>query len=214
MPASIPITKLLRERTAAALREAAAAQQRGDIAQKVDWDTRSRYLRELDTRFQSLADPDGRAVFVSYSVGRAQVYFELLKRGLQQSKFEVVTGFDRVEGDRGHVLARVRAQLARCHIYVAILTRELKVMSLGGETRWAPSVWTVEEKGMALGLDKPFVLMVEEGIHEDFWRKTTPERVHVMFNDGTALTAIEKVRDAVTEHYIEAALRTGRVDIL
>src|SRR5205085_10645014 len=117
--------------------------------------------------------------------------FTFMQNSLKRAGFEVVTGFQQHLGDNDNILTRVRSQLTRSDVYLGILTKEVEVRVADAQVRWAPSVWTMEEKGMALALQKPFVLMVEEGIHEDFWRKTTPGSVHQIFNDNTYMEVAE-----------------------
>jgi len=153
-----------------------------------------------------LPQPGGKTVFLSFSVASGRVYFEAVSQALREAGFEVVTAFQPHPDDNSGVLRRIRWQLSRSSLFVAILTKDVQVRRPDGSLTWAPSVWAMEEKGMALGLQKPTVLMVEEGIDDDFWRKTTPERVHHAFNGGNYHEVARQVSDAVTDRYIALAV--------
>src|SRR5438045_2799663 len=188
----VPLTKLLRETRNAVVLEATAAGKLGDLAAKVAWEVKRAFLERLIREFKdSAGDSEGQAVFVSYSVDSGAKIFTYMQNAMRRANLEVVTGFQQHAGDNDNVLTRVRSQLSRSDVYLGILTKEVEVRTPDNQIRWAPSVWTMEEKGMALALQKPFVLMVEEGIHEDFWRKTTPGSVHQIFNDETFMEVAE-----------------------
>jgi hypothetical protein len=116
-------------------------------------------------------------------------------------------GFMKDPTAHGSVLRNVLGQLRQSSIYLAILTKDIKVQHRG-QPRWSPSVWVTEEKGMALGLEKPFVLVVHRDIHEDFWRKTAPHRVHIVFDDSDFDARLPDILEAVTDRYQEVLLRS------
>lgn len=187
------------------LERVSVADQAGDPMARRDCQRRLTFLdsllREVGGR-NSDRVPD-RTVFVSYSLQLGTPYFEVLKGLLEAAGFEVVTGFQKADGDKGFVLARVLLQLKRSTIYVGLLTKEMPVLGPKGEEHWSPSVWTMEEKGMALVLGKPFILLVEEGIHDDYWKKTAGERVQFKFSKRNAKKMIREVVDAVKDRYRE-----------
>lgn len=145
-----------------------------------------------------------KIIFVSYSKKSGEEYFQYVKKRLEKIGFSVTTGFEHHADDRGNVLKRVLGQLKRSSVYLGVLTKDLQVTVPEG-IRWAPGVWTVEEKGMALAMNKPFVLMVQDGIHKDYWQKTAGERVHHMFNSTNYLTIAEGVVEDVSDRYTELA---------
>ena len=178
-----------------------------DVTAKLAWEQRRRYIDSVLDQFQerSNATRAGRTVFVSYSTNTGKLYFDSLKERLAKNDFEVHTGFARPpDRDDGSVLGRVLAQLRRCSLYCAILTKELEVDDKGTK-RWAPSVWTIEEKGMALALGKPFVLLIDEGIHDNFWLKTVPHKLHFRFNSENYQERFDEAVLALMDRYTELA---------
>ena len=128
-----------------------------------------------------------------------------IKSTLEKAGFEVVDGFKKADGDEGNVLNRVLSQLRASTVYVGLLTKDIEIRDDTGH-RWSPGVWVMEEKGMALGMGKPFVLVVHKDIHEDFWRKTAPHRIHVFFDDSDAYKHTREIVEAVQEHYQRVVL--------
>lgn len=208
----ISITRAIREAEATAVHEAIAARNRGGLREKVAWEARARYLRSLYAEFRTLADDiESKVVFISYSVHSGELYFKHMEQLLKASGFTVTTGFRSDPGDKSNVIKRVRAQVQRSAVYLGILTKELQVRLTEDDYRWAPSVWTMEEKGMALALDKPLVLMVEGGIHDDFWLKTAPESIHHKFDSENYVEVAEAVHEAIVQRYIESGFKRGAV---
>lgn len=183
---------------------------RGAAREKREWEDRRKYIDRLLNEFALLDKPEaiGRTVFVSYSDKTGSPYFEMLKARLLKDKFEIHTGFDHpAQTDDGTILGRILTQLRRSSLYCGILTKEIEVREKDGVARWAPSVWTVEEKGMALALGKPFVLLVEDGVHEAFWIKTTPHKVHEVFRSDNFHDKLEHAVEALLARYNEIAMQ-------
>jgi hypothetical protein len=204
-----PLNKVLRSARSTAIDEAASAKTRQDYQDKVSWESRRAFLDQLSAEFASLGeDASDKVVFVSYSVTSGTERFTRIEPLLKERGFEVTTGFRPHTGDNDNVLKRVQSQLKRSTVYFGLLTKELEVrVPNSSEWRFSPSVWTMEEKGMALALQKPFVLLVEAGIHEDFWKKTAPERVHHIFTAETFMEQAKAAADAAEERFLEWKLR-------
>lgn len=124
---------------------------------------------------------DTKSVFISYSLRSGTPYFSELSEILMKFGFTVLTGFGDGAGSGEYVLRRIRHQVNDASMFISILTKEMQIRTSDGSYIWAPSVWALEERGMALALEKPVFLLVEEGLHGDFWRKTTPGRIHENF---------------------------------
>jgi hypothetical protein len=203
------ILKLLRAARATAIDEAVAAANKGEPPRvKVNWEVRRDYVQRVLLNFDALAEEaGGKVVFVSYSKATGAEPFGYLSSLLDQRKFEVATGFQAHREGKGRVLRQILGQLSRCAVYVAIMTKELEVRASSGDPSWAPSVWIVQEIGMALALRKPFVLMIDQAIHEDYWRKVLPDRLHHMFEESTLKAVTENVVEEIEDRYSEAALR-------
>jgi hypothetical protein len=124
-----------------------------------------------------------QSVFISYSVNMGSVYLNKIKPIAEEFGFTVLTGFDRPEGD--NVLRTVRNMIEDASVYLGLLTPEYSIKPIGrsaaGSARTAPSVWIMEEKGMAIALNKPVRLFIESTVHQDFWKRTTPDKLHNVF---------------------------------
>ena len=108
------------------------------------------------------------------------------------------------------MLKNVLTQIKQSTVYLGLFTKELEIDDVKGR-RWSPGVWIMEEKGMALGLEKPFVLVIHKDIHDDFWKKTSPQRVHIFFDDSTFQNELGAICDAVADRYEEVALRSLQI---
>ena len=208
------ITSLLKAEQEQCIDEALAADHSNDINGKITWQIKRSYLNSylIDFRSRRTEKIPGKTVFISYSSNTGEIFFKYIRNRLMEEGFEVLTGFDKAEEDQDNVLKRVLTQLKRSSIYFGLLTKEMEVIIDKNKSLWSPSVWVMEEKGMALALGKPFVLMVEHGIHGDFWQKTAPLKVHYLFNQASffdnAQIAIEAIKNRYEEVAI-AALRDG-----
>ena len=60
---------------------------------------------------------------------------------------------------------------------------------------------------MALALGKPVVLLIEEGIQEDFWRQVLPHIVHHIFSKTNFDKQLENLIENVNQKYEEAVTR-------
>lgn len=199
------IESVIKQVRSKVIQHATAAERRFDIQAKIDWQHRRVFLDGLlrEFRKQRMGRAPGKSVFISYSVNSGFEYFESIKEKLRDIGFEVLTGFGKSPGDKGNVLARVLGQLQRSTIYLGLLTKEMRVTGPHGEEQWSPGVWTMEEKGMALALAKPFALLVQKGIHTDYWLKTAPEKVHLEFTEDTFDQMAAEIVETIFERYEE-----------
>ena len=189
--------------------QAARANRMHSTAEKAEFERRREYVLDLLEDFKTLesqVSPPKR-VFISFAKATGEKVFEAVSKRLEEQGFEVTTGFKVDKQDQGYVLRRVLTQMKRSTIYVGLLTKTLEVIVREGERLSAPSVWTVEEKGMALALKKPVILMVEDGIHEDFWQKVLPHRVHHVFNRYNFNEKVDDLVADVSSRYEEAVAR-------
>jgi hypothetical protein len=199
------------------IQQATAAETFGDLRSKIDYQNRRAFLDNLlrEFREQKSGNAPSKSVFISYSVNSGSVFFEKLRSRLEGAGFEVVTGFQKAAGDRGSVLARILRQLRRSTLYLGLLTKEMRVKGPGGRDQWSPSVWTMEEKGMALALRKPFVLLVQEGIHKDYWLKTAPDKVHITFAENDFEDKANEIVETIHDRYDEVIMEFyGQGDLL
>jgi hypothetical protein len=203
-----PIESIIKQARSRLILGATAAEHTGDLVAKIDWQNRRAFLDNLLKEFRELKSGPvpGKSVFISYSLNSGRVYFDVLSEKLRSAGFEVVTGFQKAPGDRGGVLSRILGQLRRSTVYLGLLTKEMRVKGPRRTEQWSPSVWTMEEKGMALALGKPFVLLVQDGIHTDYWLKTAPDKVHLTFNEETFGIRAKEVVEVITERHEELVL--------
>ena len=211
------VESVIKQARSKVIQHATAAEDSFDVLAKIEWQNRRVFLDDLlrDFRQERLGRAPGKSVFISYSVNSGTIYFEFMKEKLREIGFEVLTGFQKSPGDKGAVLARVLGQINRSTLYLGLLTKEMRVSGPHGEAQWSPSVWTMEEKGMALALGKPFALLVQRGIHTDYWIKTAPDKVHVEFTDENFNQKAREIVDALLERYEELVVEfLGKGDSL
>jgi hypothetical protein len=198
------------------IQQEAAAEQVGDLRTRAESRDRQIFLDNLLVEFgeRKIGRIPSKSVFVSYSKETGGYYFDQLRPRLEAIGFEVVTGFQKALGDRDIVLTRILNQLRRSTVYLGLLTKEMRVKGPDNRNQWSPSVWTMEEKGMALALGTPFVLLVQEGIHNDYWLKTAPDRVHLTFTRMNFKDKVKEALGAVRDRYDELIVGSnGRGDI-
>ena len=150
-----------------------------DMAKWARWELRKEYIKSEIINYSKLAYGSSipKRVFISYTKNNGQEYYNLLKEKLEKEGFTVTDGFQSSTKSAGIVIRSILDQMKSATVYVGIYTKENKIHVKDKEF-WTPSVWTIEEKGMALGLNLPVMLIMEEGIHEDFFSKTTGSFEH------------------------------------
>lgn len=187
---------------------ASEADEAGNIRLKIDYQNRRAILDGLlrDLHDQRSGHEPSKSVFISYSTNSGSFYFKSLQEKLKTSGFNVFTGFEKELGDKGNLLGRILRQLRRSTVYLGLLTKEMRVIGPRDNYQWSPGVWTVEEKGMAVALGKPFSLLVEEGIHDDYWRNTAPGKVHTMFNKDNFKEKADEIAETINDRYHEAIM--------
>lgn len=180
--------------------EQAEALTQGDAAQ--NWSEKADYISELIDRFSRYHLQ--KKVFISYNERTGSKYFTELKNRLEERKYEVVTGFESPAEGSSQVLKDVLKRLRPCAVYVGILTPEYRIAK---SSRSAPASWVVEEKGMALGMDKRVVLFVDKRVHEDFYKKTLPHYRHIVFESHKFMEKIDEVVASVDERWLNLVQR-------
>ena len=103
------------------------------------------------------ARPPKNTVFLSHRFADEE-YVDGLTRLLRQEGFQVVTGKHANTFISRAVLDRIRA----CEFFVCLMTRD----QAKADGTYTTSPWLLEEKGAAIALGKPLVLMVEEGVSD------------------------------------------------
>src|SRR5262249_12300165 len=108
------------------------------------------------------------SVFVSYSSSGERFGKQAVKTFLDAG-IVAKTGFDDELQEKKNVLSAVKDAIGSCALFLGIWTPEYELVEKGSRqnVRAAPSVWMLEEKGMAEAFNKPFRLLVEETIHND-----------------------------------------------
>ena len=190
------------------------ASKKNEIFSKNDWEKKTQYLSKRIEYFTQRKEGVyfSRRVFISYSKSSGSPYYYLLETALQKEGFEVLNGFQTNRNNDGTVLKNVLNQIKISTIYVGILTREQKLdISDEDGNCFTPSIWTMEEKGMALGLGKPFVLLIQYGIHKHYWTKTSPNKIHAFFNDFDDFKfKLEEIVETICQRYDLYVYQKGR----
>jgi len=152
---------------------------------KMYWGMVRKYLEKELGEFKKVTQVDAvpKTVFVSYSAKKGYRLFKNLEKKLADKGFTVYTGFQNTEKTSETIRNTVLANMRKSTIYIGLFTKD---RLLGEKDRrrwaqWAPTEWVIEEKGMALYAEKPFILVADKGVHEDCLLKTTPEQRHFRF---------------------------------
>lgn len=184
---------------------AAQADLEGKQNEKIDAEMRMEYLSLLARRFHdNIRRVKKPEVFISYSKKTGQYLFEKAKAVSEEYGFSVNTGFDRPENDS--VLKGVLELIEKSAVFLSIMTPE-NSFSPGekghdkGAT--APSIWLIEEKGMALALQKPVRLLIQEDVDAEFWKRTTPDKLHSIFSVVDFDNKLEEAMSALSRRYFE-----------
>jgi hypothetical protein len=199
------INTLMARRRNELIQKAVEASKRGDRVTKADVEMRLRFIKELRESLGIPSQLSGQTVFISYSHRTGRRFYEITKAIAKEHGFDVVTGFDRQRNE--NVLRTVMDLIRASAVFLSIMTPEYEIRQANGaEARAAPSVWLMEEKGMALAFGKPFRLLVEQSVHEDFWRRTTPDKLHTEFEPVDFEAKAREAVEALTARYEELTL--------
>jgi hypothetical protein len=192
------------------IRERNIAKQSGDLEQKADAEMRLSFLRSLRSRIkEETIFSDRPRLFVSYSKINGSTFYARTESRAKEMGFEVLNGFIKTEDT--NVLRAIRTAVFECNVFLAILTPELAIGDAGSAPWFAPSVWVVEEKGMALGLGKPFHMLVHERVHKDFWHRTTPHQRHDVFSESDFDGHLENALIALNSRYEEQQMASAGI---
>jgi len=177
----------------------------------IRWEQRAKYYEKLLARFTSREDglEIPRRAFVSYSKNSATMHYKAVRNYLEKDGFDVKDGFQDHKKAEGKVLKTVLNQMRTCSLFIGILTQEYQYNHTG-KMRWSPSIWSLAEIGMAISIGIPYILLVQEEIHEDCWRKVSPEKVHFHFNDDDFDNKCIEMIEMANNLFNAYAIRKGR----
>jgi hypothetical protein len=196
------IETLLNERLRELFLEEMNADERNDHQTKKLIAHKRRYLSRLATS-RLMIFPE-LSVFISFSESGKR----LGEQAVQVCKtlgITAKTGFDDEVQARQNVLSAVKETINSCSLFLGIWTPEYQLIDNSNppRARAAPSVWMLEEKGMAQAFNKPFRLLVEETIHNDFWLKTTPDKLQHSFDKSNFESKLRRAIEALVRRYHE-----------
>jgi hypothetical protein len=200
----------LRQQRSRLIQEAMEAAESGNLQRKWDKQMRIRFLTKLRQLAEERKVPiDKPSVFISYSKNTGQTYFEVAaKLGREEFGVDIVTGFDSQTGE--FVLTEVLKAISKSLLFLSIMTPEYRIETgiSGGKSFMAPSVWLMEEKGMALAMHKPFRLLVETTVHPDFWLRTAPNNLHTVFDGSNFVERAGAAFQALMMRYDDMLVRS------
>lgn len=208
-PSNTTSLTLIAKARSGLVQQATEAGRRGDHSAKADAEMRVRLLNRLSGELREplrTASTD-LTVFIAYSNSSGKRYYEVAKRIAEEQGFQVIDGFTRNMEES--VLKGVLSSIGVASLFLGILTPEYKIGPLEANSsgqdpsQTAPSVWVIEEKGMALALAKPTKLLIQETVHDDFWRRTTPDKLHIKFTEDTFEQKAVEAIDSLHSRFIE-----------
>jgi hypothetical protein len=101
--------------------------------------------------------PDPRSVFLSYRFAEEELVKGLV-RLLEKNGFKIITG----NSSNTYVGQWIVQKIRQARYFLSLMTRA----DAKADGTFTTSPWLLEEKGVALALGKPLVLMVEEGVSD------------------------------------------------
>lgn len=113
--------------------------------------------------------------------------------------FDVETGMR--QSGHPEVMKHIKMHLRRSCIFLGIMTAEIPLATPEDSGGFAPGAWVLIEAGMASALDIPCVLLVEEGVHESFWKEQLGSIRHVHFSKRSLAADLGHVMLRLQEHY-------------
>lgn len=122
---------------------------------------------------------ESNKVFLSYSYRPED---EALSNGL--AELLINKGFVVIKGKSdslGSIKDTIVRQIRECRYFVAVMTKRQPV----DETKYTTSSWFLEEKGVAIGAERTIVLMIEDGIGDEFFGKLQGDIQRFHFNRST-----------------------------
>lgn len=149
-----------------------------DLKKKID---------ETNKNHSSLLTNESNRVFLSYSYRPDD---EVLSNGLaqllQSKGFNVIKG---KSDSLGSIKDSIVKQIKSCRYFLSIMTIRQQITN----NEFSTSSWFLEEKGVAIGAGKVVILMVEEGISEDFFgtMQGDTQRFHFSRSKDYMLKCIE-----------------------
>lgn len=184
--------------------ECAKAERRLEQTRPPDLQQRLVYLRRLKREWamsNRLVEP---RIFVSFAGEAGHQLHKIALNGVRNTtvatggpRFEVSSGMRRA-GDP-NVLEQIQLQMSPCFGFLGILTKEYVLSD--GQTM--PGPWVIYETGMALAFRLRCVLLIEEGIHPDVWRKEVGHVRHVLFTKADFRTRLGDALNLFREHYMK-----------
>ncbi len=141
-----------------------------------------------------------KTVFFSHQFGETALDYVIgLRRLLKQHGFNVITG----QKAEAHISTTILDRLKKCEYFLCLMTRDQML----ADGKYTTSPWLLEEKGAALALEKPIVLMIEEGVSEvgrlEGDLQSIRFKPHAFLN--ASLDAVDRL-----ESYSSQLVRTGR----
>ena len=186
-----------------------------DITKWARWELRKEYLNREINRFTRLNYGSNipKRVFVSYTKKNGKDYYDILKKKLAGEGFSTTDGFQKNKDPNGVIVRSVLTEMKRSTVYVGIYTNE-NLLTIEGKDCYTPSVWTIEEKGMALGLSMPVLLICEKGIHEHFFSKTTGAFEHCITENihHFQLESVDRAVELIINKYYDKLNKYGDKD--
>jgi hypothetical protein len=170
-----------------------AAERARDTTKRAEITRRRQLLRDLETQYQDLYVME-KSMFFSFS-SSAKPYVTVAREKADKIGFQFRSGFDDevlVSPMLNHgIMKQIRRSFCFLGIWVPEFTAEMTgtqdTRGVGG----IPSVWLPFELGVAAEANRPFKLLIKEGIHQEYFRKPYGDKPHLIFNDTNFPQKIE-----------------------
>lgn len=155
---------------------------------------------------------DIREVFISYS-GTGRRLFDMSADYFKDHKYKLRHGSEAGIRAGDYIPSDIIAAIKQCSCFLAIWTRTYDAQrtphrsfqgsETAGDRGSIPSVWMPFELGVAMALNKPYKVMVEEGTMSDFLEKPSLGKSKIVFRHETFLRELQVAKDYFERRFIE-----------
>lgn len=157
------------------------ARRTGDRELVAEVQHKRRHLTALQNAADAASAPGGRSIFISYPKRLAPAIAEIKRIAEVDFGFDVIrTGFDPDVAGAKTLKAGILHAISSSSAFLGVWADDVRLKSARSRQNSAPGVWMPIELGMALALDKPYRLMIKDGMSAAY---ITPviEQAHAHF---------------------------------
>lgn len=164
--------------------------------------SRLKVLRKQLEKLEARGRLSEKTLFLSYSTSIEENHLSYIKNRASFHDFHIKDAYADYNSDP-KIIANVRQGIEECFFFLGVLTprKDLRIIENNGDIKYMPSIWLIEEKGMALAMAKRFRLLIDKNVHEAAWRSVNAETLHYFFDETNFRENVDKVLDSLNREY-------------